>query len=120
MKREILKYEKKYETEKELDGDLSFFQYKSKLPISKPLINIITRKHPEKIHIFMAPKENKMNISARDQSDKIGVNKLLEAATKNFKHAKSGGHPRASGGQIQAKDLRQFKQNLKDYIKKQL
>lgn len=118
IEKEIKEYEQKYETEKEEYKDISFFYYKPKFHISKPLINIITRKHPEKIYIFLGPEGNKINISARDQTEKIGVDKLLEAATKNLQNAKSGGHKRASGGQIQAKDLEQFKQNIKDYTKK--
>ncbi|MFH0808344.1 MAG: DHH family phosphoesterase [archaeon] len=115
---ELKKYEKKYEKEKEEFGDISFFYYKPKLSISKPLINIISKKYPEKIQIFMSPNKEFINIGARDQTEKIGVNILLEATIKNLKNSKSGGHLRASGGQIRIKDLKKFKQNIKDFSQK--
>ncbi|MCK4649872.1 DHH family phosphoesterase [Candidatus Pacearchaeota archaeon] len=118
IEKEIEKFAKQYETKKEEFNDISFFQYKPKFSISTPLINVITTKYPEKIHILLSQKGDKINISTRDQSEKIGVNKLLEKATKNLENAKSGGHPRASGGQIQKKDLEKFKQNIKNLIKK--
>jgi len=118
IEKELEKYEQKYKEEKEKYGVVSFFYYDSKLSIGKPLINRISKKHPERVQIFMTPNGEHINIGSRDQSEKIGVNKLLEAATKNLKNAKCGGHFRASGGQIRAKDLEQFKQNIKDYIKK--
>ncbi|MCD4771589.1 DHH family phosphoesterase [archaeon] len=118
IEKEIARYEKRYEKEKEEFDGISFFYYKPKFPINKPLINIITRKYPGKIHLFLSPKGKYVNISARDQTEKIGVNILLEATTKNLKDVKCGGHPRASGGQILAKDLEKFKQNIKDYIEK--
>jgi len=118
IEKELKKYEKKYEKEKEELGNISFFHYKPKLSINKPLINIITRKNPGKIYIFTTPKGKYVNIGTRDQSDKVGANKLLGFATKNLKNSRSGGHPRASGGQILKKDLEKFKQNIKDYIAK--
>jgi len=118
IEEEIKKYEEKYEKEKEEFGDLSIFYYEPSLSIGKPLINIISRKYPERVQVFLSPNKKYINIGTRDQSEKIGVNKLLEAATKNLEKSKCGGHTRASGGTILAKDLREFKGNLKNYIKR--
>jgi single-stranded DNA-specific DHH superfamily exonuclease len=118
IENELKKYGKKYEEEKEKFGDISLFYYEPKFSINKPLINMISRKYPERVQVFMSPNKEYINIGTRDQSEKIGVNLLLETATKNLENSKSGGHRRASGGTIMKKDLEKFKQNLKDYLKK--
>lgn len=118
IEEELKKHEKKYEEEKEELGEASFYCYNSKFSINKPLINILSKKHPDRILILLTSKGEKTNISARDQSDKVGVDKLLGETTKDLENARGGGHPRASGGQIMTKDLEKFKQNVKDYFSK--
>jgi single-stranded DNA-specific DHH superfamily exonuclease len=118
IEKELKKHEKKYEEEKEELGETSFYYYNSKFSINKPLINILTKKYQERVLILLSSKGDKINISARNQSGKVRVDKLLGESTSNLKNAKGGGHPKASGGQIQAKDLEKFKQNIKDYFSK--
>jgi single-stranded DNA-specific DHH superfamily exonuclease len=100
---------------------INFYSINPKYKIKGIVAAIISRENTKEPHIFFSTKSSNskfLGISARHNSDSADLPKLLEAGTKNLEDSISGGHPRASGGQILAKDLEKFKQNVKDYMKK--
>jgi len=92
----------------------------AKFSLKKTIITKIAMENPGKIFIFFAPKKSNpelLGISSRHDAEEADLPKLLEAGIKNLENANAGGHKRASGGQIQAKDLEKFKQNIRNFIK---
>jgi single-stranded DNA-specific DHH superfamily exonuclease len=121
VEEEIQKYVKEYEAKKEKISNINFYQFQPKFQIKGIVAAIISRGNKEEIFIFLSKKNsdpNILGISARDQRPNANLPKLLEAATKGLENSDFGGHPRASGGQIMAKDLKKFKQNIKEFTKK--
>jgi single-stranded DNA-specific DHH superfamily exonuclease len=83
------------------------------------LISKISRENPGEVFIFLSPKKSNpelLGISSRHQSDEANLPEILNAGIKGLENANAGGHPRAAGGQIQAKDLEKFKENIKSFV----
>ena len=107
---------KEFETAREKIGETYFYYIKSKFKIKTIVATNIGLKHPEKITIFATPENNQtINLSFRNQSEKMDMNKMASETTRNLENANGGGHKRAAGGTIQTKDLNKFKQNIRDY-----
>jgi len=86
---------------------------KPKYPLKGIIAAIISKAQPNKTHIYISSQDKKfVGISARDQSKNANLPKLLKKLTSNLSYAKTGGHLRASGGQILKTDLKQFIQNI--------
>jgi single-stranded DNA-specific DHH superfamily exonuclease len=114
--KEIKKLVKQYKTKKQKIGKINFYYFKTKYPIKSSIINEISFTNPKQTYVFATPDIKKtINLSARNQTKKIDMAKLLKAGIKNLKNAKAGGHIPAAGGTIQSKDLNQFKQNIKNF-----
>ncbi len=114
--KEIKKLTKQYNTKKQKIGKINFYYFKPKYPIKSSIINEISYAHPKQTYIFATPtisNKKTISLSARNQTKKIDMAKLLKTGIKNLKNANAGGHVPAAGGTIQSKDLNQFKQNLK-------
>lgn len=117
IEKEIQKITKECNTKREKLGNANFYYIEPKYQIKGIVAAILSRENPDEPHILVSPKKSNkktLSIATRHQSPDANLPKLLEAATKNLPDSTSGGHPRASGGQIRAKDLEQFKQNIKD------
>lgn len=118
VEKEIQKVVRECNTKKEKLGNVNFYYIEPKYKIGGIAAAIISRENEKEAHIFISPKNSNkemLGISARYNSKNANLPKLLEVATKNLKDAKSGGHLRASGGQIRKKDLKQFKENIENY-----
>lgn len=102
------------------DLDLIFYLVKPRLRIKSSLINKISQEmYPNKtVIIVMEGRGESLQISARRQDYKVRVNDLLENAVSNLKEGKAGGHIPAAGGSIRKKDLKKFKQNILNLLKK--
>jgi len=105
----------KYKIKKEKLGDVNFFYFETKFYIKKALAAIISRNNPEETIIFTTPQDKKyLSLSARNQSRKKDMAKLLRAGIKGLKEAGAGGHIPAAGATIQKKDLKKFKENIRN------
>jgi len=116
--KEIKKIIQQYKTKKQKIGKINFFHFKAKYPIKSAIINEISYTSPKQTYIFATPTANNkkiISLSARNQTKKIDMAELLNSGIKNLKNASAGGHVPAAGATIQAKDLNQFKQNLKQF-----
>ena len=111
---EIKRQIKKYNNYHEKINKINLFHFNPKYPIKSAIVNEISTKKPKQTFIFITPKsKNTYSISARNQTGKVDMIKLLKKATKNLKDTTAGGHVPAAGGIIQKKDLQKFKDNLK-------
>ena len=117
IENEIEKFIKEYERKKEKINNINLYYINPKFSIKGIIINIISRKNPDEILIFLSPKKSNPNIlgiSSRHSSSKANLPSLLKSGIKGLENANAGGHLRAAGAKIQSKDLNQFKQNLKN------
>ena len=111
--KEIKKAVQQYKTKKQKIGKINFFYFKPKYPIKSLIIGEVSYANPKQTYIFATPtNNNKISLSARNQTKKIDMAQLLKTGIKNLKNAKAGGHIPAAGATIQSKDLNQFKQNI--------
>lgn len=109
------------ETTKEKLGNANLYYMEPKYRTRGAVAAIISRENPEGIHLLVSPEssDNKiLRVSARHSSEEADLPKLLEAAMEGLENVSYGGHPRASAGQFQAKDLEKFKQNIRNYFLK--
>lgn len=114
---EIKKWVDRFEEKKESLGGAWFFYFGPKYNVRKQVSAIISRKYPEKILIFANPSEETICISARNQSRKKDMSKLLKEVTRNFEDSIAGGHVPAAGATIQKRDLEKFKENIRTHFK---
>ncbi|MFH0711723.1 MAG: DHH family phosphoesterase [archaeon] len=116
--KEIKKLTEQYKTKNRKIEKINFYYFKPKYPIKSTIINEISYAHPKQTYIFATPTINNkkiISLSARNQTKKIDMAKLLKTGIKNLENANAGGHIPAAGATIQSKDLNQFKQNLKKF-----
>jgi len=117
IENEIQKIVEEYNTKKEMLGDINFFYFETKFYIKKALAAITSRNNPEETIIFATPQDDKyLSISARNQSKKKDMAKLLKAGIKGLENAGAGGHIPAAGATIQKKDLEKFKQQIRQSV----
>ena len=117
IQREIDKYVEEFEKKKEVHGDLVFYYFKPKYPVTSPVSTIISLKDKGKTFIFIV-EQAVIKISARNQSGKVNLPQLLNKSMENIPHSSGGGHFSAAGAQIPKEYLKKFKENLiKEYNK---
>ncbi len=117
MEKEINYWLQRFEDEKESydNGELLYFEFKSKYSIKSPLINKISWElYPNKTIVLVVNDSEKefVSFSARRQDFKVKVNDLLEKSIEGLKNANAGGHIPAAAGTIRKEDLSKFKNNL--------
>lgn len=118
VENEIQEKVKAFETEHEKIGDIYFYYFEPKFSIKSIVGSNISLKNPEKTLILATPlNKERINLSFRNQAGKMDMNKMARETTKNLESSSGGGHKRAGGGFILTKDLKKFKQNIKNYIK---
>lgn len=121
VEEEIQKYVSDYKEKSEKLGTANYYFFQPKFQIKGIVAAIISKGNNSEPFIFVSKKDsdpNLVGISARDQSPNADLPALLEYATKDLENSNSGGHPRASGGQIMTKDLEKFKQKVKEFTLK--
>ena len=108
-----------FKKKKEMVGKVTYYPFYPRYPIKSAVITELSFKSPKKTFVFACPKSKDIiSLSARNQTGKVKMNDLLKECTKNLKKSSAGGHDKASGATIQKKDLKKFKQNLREYSKK--
>lgn len=110
----------KFEKEKENIKGITFFYFKSKHNIKARVNGISLEPENEKnIYLFATPKtKERISISARSQSKRMDMATLLKAGINNLENVAAGGHFAASGATINTKDLKKFKNNIREYLLK--
>lgn len=117
VEKEIQKHIRNFKKKSEKIGEVNLYFLKPKFPLKGIVSTALSMKYPKEIFIFLTKKGKFIEISSRYQSSKANLPKLLETLTKDLPNSEAGGHLRASGGRIRAKDLKKFKQNIRNYYK---
>ena len=89
-----------------------FFKYSGDLSISRDLANELSYRFSDKIIVVIYTRGLKANISMRGEN----VKGLLSKAIDGFENARGGGHKNAVGGQIQVKDIEEFREKLEKLV----
>jgi single-stranded DNA-specific DHH superfamily exonuclease len=119
IKEELKEFEEKFKKEHEELGEIKFFYGDPKICGVGMLINKISYENPSGIFIFAKPSGKMVKISTRNQDGKMSMPDLLKIGAEGLEGASYGGHRQAAGGQIQTKDLKKFKENLRNFTPKQ-
>ncbi len=114
IRKEIGKYKDKFYKGREKIGGIYFWVFEPKYKIKSIIINIVSPREKKKTFIFVSPRENYYTISARKQEGEADLPSLLGRLIEGFKDAGSGGHLRAAGGFFLKKDLKRFKERLRE------
>jgi len=115
VEKEIQKYIKEYKTNHEKISDINFYYFNPKYSIKSTVTSQLSFANTNSLFVFAIPDKNMIRLSARSQNKKANMIKVLKTGIKGLENASAGGHLPAAGGQIQIKDLNQFKKNLKAY-----
>lgn len=110
-KKEFERYIKKFETEKEVYGDLILFYMNPKFGIKSLLVNVLSAQDKDKIYVFIKDAEP-LSISARCQNGKYSCPDLLKGSVKDISDSFAGGHRAAAAARVPKRYLSQFKENL--------
>ena len=118
VEKEIKRIVKQYDNEKEKIGRINFYYFKPLLPVTAPVCGIISQRNENQAYIFATPKSDGKYItfSARSSPKKMNVCNLLKAGIDGLEGSAAGGHNSASGGIILAKDIKKFKNNIKNFL----
>ena len=114
--------DKKYQrlikkAQEDVQGDLIFFTYGGEFSISANISNELIYRYPKKLIVVAYIKDNKINISLRWKNN--DVRKLTAKVLEGLEGASGGGHVHATGAQILAKDLGEFKKRVIEELKKE-
>ncbi len=100
------------------NGNVIFYNLKSEYNLASPISTKLSEKYFNKIVIIYSNAGNKVKVSARNQSKKWNVAKLLQQASHGLK-ASAGGHAAAAGATIHAGDWETFMERLAEMANKQ-
>lgn len=108
---EIMSITADVEKNAEKVGNVIFYNIKSEYNIASPISTKISEKYFDRIVIIYTMSGSKVKISARNQSQKWDVARLLQQAGWGMK-ASAGGHAAAAGATLQTSDWTSFKERL--------
>jgi len=110
-----------YEEEREIDREkmIIFFELQSDFHITSSIATNMSTDTPEWIHLVIQLDEEEASISARCQSGRVDLGKLMqdalpEGAVENG--AEAGGHKKAAGASMNPEFLDQFKKNFTELV----
>jgi single-stranded DNA-specific DHH superfamily exonuclease len=117
VKEEIDKTIEKFWKEAEFypEKNIYFYFCDFKYNIIAVVSTFISVKKPDSIFVlFTKSNKNKnyVKVSARCQSKKADMNKLLQKAIEGLENANAGGHIAAAGATVAKKDLKKFKKRI--------
>ncbi|MFB6209868.1 MAG: DHHA1 domain-containing protein [Candidatus Nanohaloarchaea archaeon] len=110
-----------YEEEREIDRDKMtiFFDIDSDFHITSSIATNMSTKTPEWVHLVIQHDEEEINISARCQSGRVDLGKLMqEALPEEAKKegGEGGGHRKAAGASMKPEYLEEFKNNFTELM----
>ncbi|MBS3148180.1 DHH family phosphoesterase [Candidatus Woesearchaeota archaeon] len=110
---EIERWFKKHKQKAKFVGDRIYYKLKPKYSVSSPLSTKLWDVYPNKTIVLVQDRGKKfLEISLRRQDSKVDVAALVQELIKDLPEAKGGGHPRAAGGKILRKSLKEFEKRL--------
>lgn len=105
---------KKFESEKEVYGDIYLWEINSEFPIKSVVTSILSAKEEDKTYLILYRDNSYYHISARRQDKRVNLPEFLGKLLKEFKESDFGGHIPAAGGHFLVSDLPNFKKRLEE------
>ena len=100
------------------DLDLIIYEINPKYNVKSIIINkLSSEKYPNKTILCLSKHQEKVIISARRQDYKIPINDLLSDAIEDLPGSTAGGHIPAAGASVRKKDLKRFKDKIKELLR---
>lgn len=119
--KEFKRIREKYESERETyeDIQLVFFQFESDFHINSSIATSVSLENHDWIHMIVKDEGDKAQISARCQSGRVDLGKLMrEALPENAgEGAEAGGHRNAAGASMDKEALAEFKKNIIEMLR---
>ena len=112
IEEEIKYFLEDFEKNKEERGDLVFYPFNPKYPITSALINILSVKDKDKTYVFVTERKGLVRVSSRSQRGDVDCPELLRKASAGIPNAVAGGHFKAAGATIPSQYLNKFRENL--------
>ncbi len=94
------------------DEQLIFFQFQSAFHINSSIATRISLDNEDWVHVIANTQNDRVNISARCQSGRVDLGRIMKDALPVNVDGEAGGHRRAAGASIPATELNAFKENL--------
>jgi single-stranded DNA-specific DHH superfamily exonuclease len=104
----------KFDEEKEVIGDIYFWEAKSRYGVKSLIINDLSKKILDKTLVFAKHEGDFYFVSARRQDGKRDMNQLMQDLTRGLENANGGGHFKAGGATIMFKDKEEFMRRLRE------
>ncbi len=104
------------ESSSERPGKLILYRIESKFNLASPLATRLSDKYHDKVVAIYEIKKGNVRVSARNQSRKYDVGKILQRASSGMK-ASAGGHEAAAGATLLEKDWMEFRESLIRLVK---
>ncbi len=105
------------EANMERNGNLMFYNIKSKYNLSSPLSTRISEGYKNKLVIIYQKVGNRLKASGRNQAKNINAGKVMGKAAKEV-GGSGGGHDAAAGATISAAEWDKFKENIINIVNK--
>ncbi|MFQ3275137.1 MAG: single-stranded DNA-specific DHH superfamily exonuclease [Candidatus Nanohaloarchaea archaeon] len=110
-----------YEEDREIDREkmIIFFDIDSDFHITSSIATNMSTKTPEWVHLVIQKDEDEINISARCQSGRVDLGKLMQEALPEGAvedGGEAGGHQKAAGASMKPKYLEEFKENFTELV----
>lgn len=112
---EIMSIMQDAEKSSEKVGNIIFYRIKSLFNLASPISTKLSEKYPDKFVAIYEISGNKVKVSARNQSGKFNVAKIMQTALKDIKGS-AGGHHAAAGATLEEKDWVLFRDKLIEIV----
>jgi single-stranded DNA-specific DHH superfamily exonuclease len=111
IEEELKKVMADFENSAERVGKTIFYNVKSKFNLRSPVSTKVSEQYPDNVVIIYQRAGSKIKASMRNQNGNFDLTILLKKAVEGI-DATGGGHERAAGALISAKDWEVFKQRM--------
>jgi hypothetical protein len=109
VEEEVEKIKIKFESGKIIMNEGYFFEFNSKFYIGSAIANSLSLKEPNKTFLIAHTEGKYYKFSLRRQDGKFDMNSIGKKLVEGFEDSEAGGHFKASGGYVLAKDAIDFK-----------
>jgi single-stranded DNA-specific DHH superfamily exonuclease len=115
VENEFLRIRSEFEMKIEKNGNIIFYNLKSKYNLRSPVSTMLSEKHRDKLVVIYEKVGSWMNVSARNQTKKYNVGKLMKTSIEGLKGS-GGGHEAAAGAKIPEKNWDAFRERLAEFV----
>lgn len=88
------------------------YEIESKFNVASYVTTLVSKMKPDYSFISIVGRGSMLKVSARNQSGKVDMGKLMEKGVFGFENASGGGHVEAAAARFKREDLAKFKENI--------